>query len=1300
MFVFCTGAWSYTRITVSSGSTPKWPSMPIPFWINEKGYTQIGNGSEFPAVLSSFQTWENVPTADIRFNYLGTTTTSSAGRDGMNIVSFADTSTPLGSSTIAVTFSFFRTAPGSGLIFDEADIVFNPALEFSTSAEENKFDIQSILTHEVGHLLGLDHSVLASSVMQPFGVASRLDLRTLMHDDIAGVSEIYPRAGASANFGQIRGTIQSGTIPVFGAHVVAVNSEGTPVVSTFSQPDGNYVLRLLPPDTYRVFAEPLDLPVRKEDIGGGTAGYYATIRTDFGTTFFGSVSNLRDATPIHVTANVAATANIQTLPKNATGLNLTRPAVAVRVPRGASGTLTVGGEEITAGVAVTASSPNVVLGTTTFSGSISTVASTSARLNLSISPTTPLGPKSIAVSRNADVSILAGALVITDPIPSGIAVAPSSGSTAGGTPVTVSGANFREGAQVYFGGLAATSVNVLNSGTILVNAPQNARGPVNVVVVNADGTWGFASRAFTYDTSPPVITRVTPLAGSPATVVTIEGENFDARLQDVSVQFSGVSAQVVSVTPALVTAIVPYGATTGPITVNVAGDRVTGPSFTVTGISSTNFAAARFDFIDASVAAGGTNVSFNSNDDGVTVVPLPFTFSLFQDVFLAGSPLSIATNGFLSFESLSSAEFQNGPLPGQVVERDSGTNGIIPASLIAPFWDDLIMKSDSTVTMRTFGFEPNRRFVVQWSNMSVLDEDGRDQNSSLTFEVVLFEGSNDIQFVYGNISGPRSDGSSATIGLQDLKRVTAVQTGFNESVLSPEYFKTYHFDNGGYLVQSPDATPPESPLISDEGALTANRTQLAASWASTDPETGIGEFQYAIGTTPGGSEVKPFASTTHNSILVTGLNLQPGTPYYFAVRAVNGSGVSSTTGVSDGIRFDPAYQPQIAIIPSATESTSEFTGLALLASAPMTIVLRAYDASGALVVGPGIRNPATISLAAGQQYARLLPELLGLPNFDGWIEAEASAAGLGIFAATGAWDMSSLDGSVARETSADFVLFHTGATAVLVNPSPRAASVSITSMTTPGAQTLSIPARGLVTLTLPSAVRIQSSEPLAAIEKSSRQRASAHNVAVPATTGQSNLVFAQGVVGGGYASTLMLANLGSTTQSVAVAFNSSTSAVVLPPNSSTRVSIPAPQSATSVIHTGAVTVTGSEPGTLIGVLDIENQSSLVSIEARPAATEFAFPHVANGNGLFTGLAIASGGNATRVTVEVYEPGGGPPKTNTVTLGANQHLSRLISEIVPGTATQLGGHIRVRADQPIWAWEIYGSGEVMASGPPL
>src|SRR6202007_1938221 len=108
---------------------------------------------------------------------------------------------------------------------------------------------------------------------------------------------------------------------------------------------------------------------------------------------------------------------------------------------------------------------------------------------------------------------------------------------------------------------------------------------------------------------------------------------------------------------------------------------------------------------------------------------------------------------------------------------------------------------------------------------------------------------------------------------------------------------------------------------------------------------------------------------------------------------------------------------------------------------------------------------------------------------------------------------------------------------------------------------------------------------------------------------------------------------------------------------------------------------------LVGVLDIEDHTDPVTITARPPATEFMFPHIANGNGLFTGLALATGSNAAKITVDVYDSSGGTPKSATITVGANQQVARLISELVSSVTTQLGGYIRVRSDQPIWAWEI-------------
>ena len=67
----------------------------------------------------------------------------------------------------------------------------------------------------------------------------------------------------------------------------------------------------------RVFAEPLDLPVTIQNIGGS---FYRNTRTDFGTTYFGNVSTLTEARTVNVITDGTAAADIQMLLKNPTGL--------------------------------------------------------------------------------------------------------------------------------------------------------------------------------------------------------------------------------------------------------------------------------------------------------------------------------------------------------------------------------------------------------------------------------------------------------------------------------------------------------------------------------------------------------------------------------------------------------------------------------------------------------------------------------------------------------------------------------------------------------------------------------------------------------------------------------------------------------------------------------------------------------------------------------------------------------------------------------------------------------------------
>jgi hypothetical protein len=227
---------------------------------------------------------------------------------------------------------------------------------------------------------------------------------------------------------------------------------------------------------------------------------------------------------------------------------------------------------------------------------------------------------------------------------------------------------------------------------------------------------------------------------------------------------------------------------------------------------------------------------------------------------------------------------------------------------------------------------------------------------------------------------------------------------------------------------------------------------------------------------------------------------------------------------------------------------------------------------------------------------------------------------------------------------------------------------------------------------------------LAAIERNDAPGKLAINAAVPVSDAQTSFVIPQAVVGGGYTSTLIVANVGSTVQNARMTFGAATAFFSVLPGTVARISLATlSQLDFSRMNVGAVTVAPNglfgQPS-LIGILDIENNTGLVTIGARPAATDFAFPHVANGNGLFTGLALATGSSTASITIEVYDPSGTFKGSGRISLSPNQQLAQLVSEFVAGVATQSGGYIKVHSDQPIWAWEIYGSGDVMASGPPL
>jgi hypothetical protein len=80
----------------------------------------------------------------------------------------------------------------TGEILD-ADIELNHAFnEFTTTDDNVVYDLQSILTHEIGHFIGIDHSPDFYATMTPGYDQGSIELRSLETDDIDAVCAIYP----------------------------------------------------------------------------------------------------------------------------------------------------------------------------------------------------------------------------------------------------------------------------------------------------------------------------------------------------------------------------------------------------------------------------------------------------------------------------------------------------------------------------------------------------------------------------------------------------------------------------------------------------------------------------------------------------------------------------------------------------------------------------------------------------------------------------------------------------------------------------------------------------------------------------------------------------------------------------------------------------------------------------------------------------------------------------------------------------------------------------------------------------
>jgi hypothetical protein len=247
------------------------------------GQNVTGDRAPLDVVSAAFAAWQAVDSSAIGFSFRGTVAQRNRdSRDRVNLFALGSQES-LGTGVLAATF---LTSNDAGELLD-VDIVFSGNVPFSTSgaSDPGRYDLQSVATHEVGHLLGLEHTGLSRATMAPFTDRADVHQRSVARDDATGATVLYPAGGVLGTTGALAGRVTQRGGAVYLAHVVAATANGAVVATSFTRPDGSYRIEGLPPDVYFVYAEPLDGPVVPGNLTGLRSAFGEDPTSGYGTFF-------------------------------------------------------------------------------------------------------------------------------------------------------------------------------------------------------------------------------------------------------------------------------------------------------------------------------------------------------------------------------------------------------------------------------------------------------------------------------------------------------------------------------------------------------------------------------------------------------------------------------------------------------------------------------------------------------------------------------------------------------------------------------------------------------------------------------------------------------------------------------------------------------------------------------------------------------------------------------------------------------------------------------------------------------
>ena len=379
------------------------------------------------------------------------------------------------------------------------------------------------------------------------------------------------------------------------------------------------------------------------------------------------------------------------------------------------------------------------------------------------------------------------------------------------------------------------------------------------------------------------------------------------------------------------------------------------------GWADSDTGGVAYQWVDAAV--GG--VSIPGGDDQCSgPFELGFPFQFYHTEY---TQFYVSTNGLVLFGQ-GSTRYANAPIP----QPDE------PNNFIAPFWDDLVCDTGS-MYYKLMGAAPQRFLVIEWKNVTLLGA-----GTPLTFEVILYEGSNDILLQYHTSNGPGTDGQNASVGIENATGTEGVQYANDGS--GPGYplhpgLAVLFRKGGSHSITfqsrlSPNLLP--NTLIRNEAVLYVNglypipltatiwvnRVDLAQSTISVDKAEAQGGERLVYGLVFRNSGNVAALNANLSDPVPAGLDYVPGSAsggatYNERANRIEWRGAVGAGG-SASITFAVQAQPVVQDRTLVTNTASFDDGLGNVVTRSAVTVLRTYDLSASEKLMPSLANPGAV----------------------------------------------------------------------------------------------------------------------------------------------------------------------------------------------------------------------------------------------------------------------------------------------------------------------------------------------------